>query len=72
MPVVPAVLAEALTNTGDRPHYVRGVLEPGGMFRAAGLQESHALFSLSRADALLRVPPETRWEAGRAVRVHPL
>lgn len=72
VPVVPAVLAEALTNTGDRPHYVRGVLEPGGMFRAAGLQESHALFSLSRADALLRVPPETRWEAGRAVRVHPL
>jgi len=71
-PTVPAVLGSTVANPGDRPHYVRGTLEPGGVFQAAGLQESHALFSLSRAQALLRVPATTTWDAGRAVSVHPL
>ena len=49
-------LADEVQNPGDRPHYVRGrVVE--GKFTLVGRQESHALYGLSRANALLRVPP---------------
>jgi molybdopterin molybdotransferase len=51
---VPAKLAFGLTNDGDRPHYIRGKLEHG-KFTPIGRQESHALFGLSQANALLRV-----------------
>jgi molybdopterin molybdotransferase len=54
LPRVPAELAVALTNDGDRPHYIRGRLEHG-RFTPTGRQESHALFGLSQANALLRV-----------------
>jgi molybdopterin molybdotransferase len=51
---VPAKLTVGLTNDGDRPHYIRGKLEHG-KFTPVGRQESHALFGLSQANALLRV-----------------
>ena len=51
---VPTKLAVDLTNDGDRPHYIRGRLEDK-KFRPIGRQESHALFGLSQANALLRV-----------------
>jgi molybdopterin molybdotransferase len=51
---VPAKLMIGLTNNSDRPHYFRGRLEDG-KFTAVGRQESHALFGLSQANALLRV-----------------
>jgi molybdopterin molybdotransferase len=51
---VPAKLAAGLTNDGDRPHYIRGRLEHE-TFTPIGRQESHALFGLSQASALLRV-----------------
>jgi molybdopterin molybdotransferase len=54
LPQVSAKLALGLTNDGDRPHYIRGRLEDG-KFMPIGRQESHALFGLSRANALLRV-----------------
>ena len=54
LPQVPAKLAIGLTNDGDRPHYIRGRLEHG-KFTPTGRQESHALFGLSQANALLRV-----------------
>jgi molybdopterin molybdotransferase len=54
LPQVPAKLAVGLTNDGDRPHYIRGRLEHGE-FTPTGRQESHALFGLSQANALLRV-----------------
>ena len=54
LPQVPAKLAVDLTNDGDRPHYIRGRLEDG-KFTPTGRQESHALFGLSQANALLRV-----------------
>ncbi len=54
LPQVPAKLAADLTNDGDRPHYIRGRLEHG-TFSPVGRQESHALFGLSQANALLRV-----------------
>ena len=54
LPQVPAKLAVGLTNDGDRPHYIRGRLEHE-KFTPIGRQESHALFGLSQANALLRV-----------------
>jgi len=54
LPQVPARLAVGLTNDGDRPHYIRGRLEHE-KFTPTGRQESHALFGLSQANALLRV-----------------
>ena len=54
LPQVPAKLAVDLANDGDRPHYIRGRLEDG-KFTPTGRQESHALFGLSQANALLRV-----------------
>ena len=54
LPRVPAKLALGLTNDGDRPHYIRGRLERG-TFTPTGRQESHALFGLSQANALLRI-----------------
>ena len=54
LPQVPARLAVGLTNDADRPHYIRGKLEHG-RFTPVGRQESHALFGLSQANALLRI-----------------
>jgi molybdopterin molybdotransferase len=54
LPQVPAKLAVGLTNDGDRPHYIRGRLERE-KFTPIGRQESHALFGLSQANALLRI-----------------
>ena len=68
LPAVPAQLATELTNEGDRPHYLRGRLE-SGMFRVIGRQESHALFGLSRANALLRAAPGCKFAAGENVMV---
>jgi len=47
-------LGEAVTNEGDRPHYVRGRVE-AGVFWPQGVQRSDALFGLSQSNALLRV-----------------
>jgi molybdopterin molybdotransferase len=54
LPQVPAKLAIGLTNGGNRPHYIRGRLEDE-KFTPIGRQESHALFGLSQANALLRL-----------------
>jgi molybdopterin molybdotransferase len=54
LPQLPAKLTVGLTNAGDRAHYIRGRLEHG-KFTPTGRQESHALFGLSQANALLRV-----------------
>jgi molybdopterin molybdotransferase len=68
LPQVPAKLAIRLTNEGDRAHYVRGRLEDG-KFTSVGRQESHALFGLSQANALLRVAVGQSLEADEIVRV---
>lgn len=61
--LVPAQAGARLTNHGDRPHYLRGTLAEG-RFMPFGLQQSHALLSLSRSEALLRLAPEQTLEAG--------
>jgi len=56
LPIGPAMLSEEVQNPSDRPHYLRGRVT-NGKFTPVGHQESHALYGLSRANALLRVPP---------------
>jgi molybdopterin molybdotransferase len=46
--------ASEISNPDNRPHYVRGRVNDG-RFEVHGLQQSHALTSLSLANALLRV-----------------
>ena len=65
---VPARLATDVSNDGDRPHYLRGRLEDG-VFHLTGRQESHALFGLSRANALLRLAGGEELAAGAMVPV---
>lgn len=66
--IIPAKAGAALSNPGDRPHYLRGVLA-GGQFMPLGLQQSHALLSLSRANALLRLETGQELQAGDAAEV---
>jgi molybdopterin molybdotransferase len=65
---VSARLTSALTNEDRRPHYLRGRVE-NGEFRIIGRQESHALFGLSRANALLRMEAGGKFSAGDNVLV---
>jgi molybdopterin molybdotransferase len=68
LPKVICPLACDVENDGDRPHYLRGDLRASG-FTPIGRQESHALYGLSRANALLRVGPGARLRAGENVAV---
>jgi molybdopterin molybdotransferase len=68
LPRYGAQLTEELQNKGDRSHYVRGRLVEG-KFTPVGRQESHALYGLSRANALLRVAPGEAFPSGAAVSV---
>ena len=63
-----ARLAGEVGNDGERPHYLRGQLRDG-VFRSSGRQESHALFGLSRANALLRLAPGENLADGAPVTV---
>lgn len=54
MTTTKAVMSKSANNQGERPHYLRGRLE-AGRFTPFDHQESHALFALSRANALLRI-----------------
>jgi molybdopterin molybdotransferase len=65
---LPARLAVDIESSGDRAHYVRGQLE-GGNFTPIGRQESHALFGLSEANALLRVGVGELLKAGKVIEV---
>jgi molybdopterin molybdotransferase len=71
LPRTSAILASEVNNDGDRPHYVRGQFN-AGKFSAIGRQESHALYGLSRANALLRVPPGETFRSGETVPVIPI
>jgi molybdopterin molybdotransferase len=71
LPRTNAVLVGDLENQGDRPHYVRGKFSDG-KFTPIGRQESHALYGLSRANALLRIAAGENFKAGATVAVIPL
>ena len=61
--MLPMPLAATMRNDGDRPHYIRGRLVKG-RFESSGMQQSHALHALARADALLRLEAGETIEAG--------
>lgn len=63
--LVPVTVAARLENPGDRPHYLRGTLT-AGQFLPFGLQQSHALLSLSRSGALLRMEAGQTLQPGSA------
>lgn len=69
LPSTRGILGEAMFNRGGRRHFARIVLEDDGSVRSAGLQASHALSGLARANGLMEIPPETSWEPGRKVNV---
>jgi molybdopterin molybdotransferase len=69
LPIISARLACDVQNDGDRPHYIRGQLRDGE-FTPIGRQESHALFGLSRSNALLCIAPGKKFSAGASVKVH--
>ncbi|HYV26634.1 MAG TPA: gephyrin-like molybdotransferase Glp [Candidatus Eisenbacteria bacterium] len=69
LPTHPGVLAEAITNSGDRRHFMRVKVDATGKVASAGLQASHALSSMAGANALLDIPPKTNLPAGQPVPV---
>jgi molybdopterin molybdotransferase len=71
LPPMNATLTEEVQNDSDRPHYVRGHLVRG-RFNVVGRQESHALYGLSRANALLRVPVGELFRSGSVVPIFSL
>jgi molybdopterin molybdotransferase len=68
LPTTAAQLTSGVLNDGDRIHYIRGELRDG-QFTPMGRQESHALFGLSRSNALLPVAPGGKFPAGVTVAV---
>jgi molybdopterin molybdotransferase len=68
LPRVRVRLGHEISGDETRPHYFRGELKDG-QFKVVGRQESHALFGLSRANALLRVKPQEKLGAGSEVEV---
>jgi molybdopterin molybdotransferase len=71
LPRVRARLDQEIMNRGDRPHYFRGIFEEGA-FNPVGRQESHALFALSRANALCRLEPDQTLAANSVTDVIPI
>ena len=61
-------LGHEISGDETRPHYFRGELKDG-QFKVVGRQESHALFGLARANALLRVKAQEKLDAGSEVEV---
>jgi len=69
LPSHPGVLADPLANRGDRRHFMRVHADAAGNVHAAGLQASHAVGLLGKANGLVDVPPETLLTEGAAVNV---
>jgi molybdopterin molybdotransferase len=61
-------LGHEISGDETRPHYFRGELKDG-QFKVVGRQESHALFGLARANALLRVKAQEKLVADSEVEV---
>jgi molybdopterin molybdotransferase len=69
LPCHEAVAGEELNNRGDRPHYLRGRIDDDGRFLPVGMQQSHAIFGLSRASAMTRLEAGQSVAAGETLRV---
>ncbi len=69
LPCHPGTLSEAVVNEGNRRHFMRVTVDDQGGVRSAGVQASHVLSSLARANGLLDVPPQTTLPVGTLVQV---
>jgi molybdopterin molybdotransferase len=69
LPAHSATLAEPLANPGERRHFMRVRVDAAGNVFSAGLQASHALFSLAAANGLVDVPARTTLTTGKTVAV---
>ena len=69
LPVSWGHLVEDFVNKGDRRHFVRVTINDAGEVRSAGRQASHMMGSLSAANGLLDLPPESRKAKGELVPV---
>ena len=69
LPRHPSMVEEALSNTGDRRHFMRVKVDANGGVRLAGTQASHVMSSLAGANGLVDVPPNSTLEKGRWVQV---
>lgn len=68
-PTHSGMLFEALENRGDRRHFVRVSVDPKGIVHSAGIQASHILSGLAKANGLVEVPPNSILQAGTTVSV---
>jgi molybdopterin molybdotransferase len=68
-PTHPGILAEALVNRGDRRHFMRVHVDGQGKVRLAGVQASHILSAMAKANGLVDVPARGVLEAGTIVPV---
>ena len=69
LPSYTGVLAEPLSNDGERRHFVRVQSLPDGTVRPAGIQASHVLSAVARANGLVDLAPGTTLPAGARVNV---
>jgi molybdopterin molybdotransferase len=69
LPTSQGTLAAPLANHSDRRHFMRMTVDAAGNVRSAGLQSSHILSSLAKANGLLAVPPQTTLESGTGVQI---
>lgn len=64
---LPVRLSEPVSNPGDRRHFLRVTRHPDGSVLPAGVQASHILGALVRAEGLVDIPPGARCSAGEWV-----
>lgn len=64
-----ATAAETFSNKTDRRHFMRVRVDANGVASLTGLQASHALMSLAKANGLVDVAPGQVIERGAPVRV---
>src|ERR1035437_6535021 len=57
LPAYPGVLAEPLSNPGERRHFMRVRMNEAGEVSSAGTQASHVLSSVAKANGLVDVSP---------------
>ena len=65
----PGVLAEPLSNPGNRRHFMRVRIDTGGKVHSSGVQGSHMLNSLALANGLVDIPADTTLQMGQNVKV---
>jgi len=69
LPLHWGVLGGAVSNPGDRRHFMRVRMDATGNVFSAGQQASHALASLAMANGLLDLSPGAALESGTRVKV---